>query len=544
MPSHLDNPASLTQGLAMSSAPLSDPAAPIVGQLAQAVAQLAIGQLTLGQLTGDRADPAGMLALAQAGLQQGRAAQAIPLLQRLHALYPAATDAARLLGYALRQEQRFAEADAVFTAALPQAPRDVALCFGQAQSRYELGLPAAGLFAKAQKLAPADLELLRNRALAMASEGDRAGAERVLHQALKRHPDWLDGHKVLTSLRWTGGDHSGFADHYAAAVRAQPGNQNLWLNWFSMLAQVRDWAGARKVLDQAERKLGQQPALLAARLFVAVESHDDAAAAPLLMQTAHVRGEITSLCRIRHALRHGDWQRAEAEALPLTATPSAAVVWPYLSLIWRLSGDARWEWLDRPGDLVQPCDSGIPASELAELAEVLRGLHTAAAPYIEQSVRGGTQTDRSVLLRHEPVLQRTRTRLLEVIRDYVDALPPHNPAHPLLCAPRSHLLVEGSWSVRLLKQGYNVPHSHAKGWLSTAFYVSLPGADQMGAAPAGHIAFGTPPAELGLDLAAYRTIRPEAGRLAVFPSTMWHGTVPFDDGERLVIAFDVRRPNY
>jgi hypothetical protein len=104
------------------------------------------------------------------------------------------------------------------------------------------------------------------------------------------------------------------------------------------------------------------------------------------------------------------------------------------------------------------------------------------------------------------------------------------------------LLIEGSWSVRLSAQGYNVPHTHAMGWLSTAFYVDLPPAGQMGPAPAGHIAFGAPPPELGLPLKPYRTIAPAPGRLAVFPSTMWHGTVPFDDGERLVIAFDIKRP--
>jgi hypothetical protein len=64
----------------------------------------------------------------------------------------------------------------------------------------------------------------------------------------------------------------------------------------------------------------------------------------------------------------------------------------------------------------------------------------------------------------------------------------------------------------------------------------------MGNPPAGHIAFGTPPAELGLDLKPYRTTAPQVGHLAIFPSTMWHSTVPFDQGERLVIAFDVKRP--
>jgi Putative 2OG-Fe(II) oxygenase len=33
------------------------------------------------------------------------------------------------------------------------------------------------------------------------------------------------------------------------------------------------------------------------------------------------------------------------------------------------------------------------------------------------------------------------------------------------------------------------------------------------------------------------------GRLVLFPSTNWHGTLPFDEGERLSIAFDVALPD-
>ena len=308
-----------------------------------------------------------------------------------------------------------------------------------------------------------------------------------------------------------------------------------------MLAQARDWAGASAVLDEAERHLGRGPAIMACRLFVAVESHDDAAAPDLLRQAAHIRGDVTSLCRVRHALRIGDPRAAEAEALAMLGGPSAQLYWPYLSLAWRLLGDERWLWLDRPDDLIRSQGSGMDRAELDELAELLRGLHTAQVPYIEQSVRGGTQTDRSVLLRHEAPLQRLKARMLDVVAEYAAGLPPPDPAHPLLSAQRTGpYLIEGSWSVRLLRQGYNVPHTHAMGWLSTAFYVSLP--EAMGPAPAGHIAFGAPPSELGLPLEPYATIEPEAGRLAVFPSTTWHSTVPFDDGERLVVAFDIRRP--
>ncbi len=457
---------------------------------------------------------------------------------------PAAIDAqaARSQGFALHAQQRLVEAEALFATASAAHPVDPGLAFGLAQIRYELGYPAADLFARVRQLAPDNLDVARNQALALISEGRADAARLLLEPLLAQHPDWLDGHKTLATLKWTNGDQQGFSDHLGPACRAQPDNPALWLAWFRNLAQAREWQAALAVLDEAERHLGATPALLVSRLFVATETGDTTRAEILLAATAQIKGDVTSLCRIRHALRQGDARRAEAEALPLTATPSAALYWPYLSLAWRLLGDDRADWLDRPDQLIRQYEAGWSAAELAELAEVLRGLHTAAAPYIEQSVRGGTQTDRSVLLRHEPVLRRTKARLIELVRDYVDGLPAPDPQHPLLGAPRGELLIEGSWSVRLTRQGYNVPHTHAMGWLSTAFYVSLPQPEQLGPAPAGHIAFGQPPTELNLPLKPYCTIAPAPGRLAIFPSTLWHSTVPFGDGERLVIAFDIRRP--
>jgi tetratricopeptide (TPR) repeat protein len=435
-------------------------------------------------------------------------------------------DEARRQGFALHAEQRLIEAEALFAAASSAHPADPGLAFGLAQTRYELGYPAAALFAAVRRLAPENLDVARNEALALLSEGRPEAARKLLEPLLKQYPDWLDGHKALATLKWTGGDQRGFSDHLGPACRAQPQNPALWLAWFRNLAQARQWQAALAVLDEAERHLGETPALLVSRLFVAVESGDATRTEALLAATAQIKGDVISLCRIRHALRQGDAKRAEAEALPLTASPSAALYWPYLSLAWRMQGDDRADWLDRPGRLIRQQEAGWSAAELLELAEVLRGLHTAAAPYLEQSVRGGTQTDRSVLLRHEPVLQRIKVRLLELVREYVDGLPPSDPQHPLLSAPRGELLIEGSWSVRLARQGHNVPHTHAMGWLSTAFYVALPQPEQMGAAPAGHIAFGRAPAELDLPLEPYSTIEPSPGRLAIFPSTMWHSTVP------------------
>jgi hypothetical protein len=204
--------------------------------------------------------------------------------------------------------------------------------------------------------------------------------------------------------------------------------------------------------------------------------------------------------------------------------------------------DERHLWLDNPERFINHSDIALSAAELAELADVLRSLHTMECPYIEQTVRGGTQTDRSILLRHEPILQLTRTRWLETIREHIASLPEPEAGHPFLGIAREPLLIGGSWSVRLAPQGHNVPHTHPMGWLSSSLYLAVPDEAERGPGPAGHIAFGIPPQELGIDLPAYRTIAPKPGMIATFPSNMWHSVIPFAQGERLMIALDIARP--
>ena len=72
-------------------------------------------------------------------------------------------------------------------------------------------------------------------------------------------------------------------------------------------------------------------------------------------------------------------------------------------------------------------------------------------------------------------------------------------------------------------------------------YIVLPGEAERGPAEAGWLSLGEA-TELGIDLPPIRTVEPKPGRLVLFPSTMWHGTRPFDAGERLTVAFDVKMP--
>ena len=95
------------------------------------------------------------------------------------------------------------------------------------------------------------------------------------------------------------------------------------------------------------------------------------------------------------------------------------------------------------------------------------------------------------------------------------------------------------WFVRLVKSGYQDPHIHPGGWLSGVLYLKT--ADAM-ATNEGAIEFGVQgysyPVIKGES--ATLTINPEPGDIVLFPSSLFHRTIPFDsDQDRCVIAFDL-----
>jgi hypothetical protein len=83
-------------------------------------------------------------------------------------------------------------------------------------------------------------------------------------------------------------------------------------------------------------------------------------------------------------------------------------------------------------------------------------------------------------------------------------------------------------------------HIHPLGWISSAYYVQVPPEIVDSDVQGGGIKFGEPDIDLGDHGTARRAIQPTAGRLVLFPSYMWHGTVPFESDEpRMTVAFDV-----
>lgn len=98
------------------------------------------------------------------------------------------------------------------------------------------------------------------------------------------------------------------------------------------------------------------------------------------------------------------------------------------------------------------------------------------------------------------------------------------------------------WATQAAQAGYIGTHIHEESWLSGAYYVELPEAiAEDGANHAGWIEFGRPFHGLPpVPDALLHRVRPEAGTLLLFPSFLFHRTLPYaGPGERISISFDL-----
>jgi len=280
--------------------------------------------------------------------------------------------------------------------------------------------------------------------------------------------------------------------------------------------------------------------LVAFAAIVASETGDHAAAERHFSLLPTGSDAALAVRHIRHLLRTGRPETALATARPWLDRPEAGQFWPYVGTAWRLVGDPRWRWLEDEA-LVHVADPLDPA-DAAAMAAALLPLHVTRAFPLGQSVRCGTQTDGPLFARDSVPIRHLRDRLLAVAGRHLASLEADS-AHPVRRhRPPPALRVAGSWSVRLSGTGFHVSHVHPQGWFSSAFYCALPSEAEAGPAPAGWLALGGPPADLGLDLPPWRLVEPRPGRLVLFPSILWHGTLPIAGGERLTVAFDIAPP--
>ena len=134
--------------------------------------------------------------------------------------------------------------------------------------------------------------------------------------------------------------------------------------------------------------------------------------------------------------------------------------------------------------------------------------------------------------------------ILEAVDRYLASLDMPT-GHPFPgTVPRPHRLA--MWAVVMDTDGHQLPHVHPSAWLSGVYYPQLPASlGRGGDDVAGWIEFGLPAEEFCDDAEVpVRLFRPREGSMFLFPSYLYHRTIPFGGNARRVsVAFDVlRRP--
>ncbi|TYT25696.1 tetratricopeptide repeat protein [Luteimonas viscosa] len=536
-------------------------------------------------------------------LQSGQREQALSIAKKLAEQAPQAADTWQLLGMCLAEIGRQKQADAAFEHALALLPgnavvsRNYGMCLARhgkalrAQGRWEAAEP---VLRKALALSPKQVSawvdlgvvlrslgrieealaafhraqgMLHQRGVSqpelqdaisgvLADAGRRVEALTNARKLVALHPDYAPAHESLGNLLWEHGaelapDEDPLGE-FRAAAREQPDNRELQLAFARMLLAAKRPDETLALLHPLRRREPGNALLdwFAADALDALRQHEQAA--PLYAAAA--RGELGMLpeflnARARHAFRTRDFDLAASCAgKAVEIDPDGQEGWSLLGTAWRLAGDEREYWLCDYDRLVGYIEVAAPpgfsdvSAFLQRLAARLHTMHNAGREPVNQSVRGGTQTAGQLFGRDDAVVRAAEHALRTAVEQWLATLP-DDVDHPFLSRRQRSVRFAGSWSVRLTSSGRHSNHIHPKGWASSAFYVALPDSvlESDSESCAGWIQFGQPLEDLGLDLLPRRVIRPRPGYLALFPSYMWHGTVPFEAREsRLTIAFDMQ----
>jgi Tfp pilus assembly protein PilF len=438
-----------------------------------------------------------------------------------------------------REQERRELAIPALKRAVELAPNEPLVAHGYARTLLEAGLPSVDAFAHAMRLNRNDPKVMRGMISALAAEGRVAEAIEGLETALRSSPLWTDGHSILAQLRWANGERAGFARSFDEALAANPASLDLRREQFSVLTHAEQWDEILARVAEGRAKFGEQVLFATYEAIVRSERGETEAADRLFESLPPHAAAFIDLRRVRHLLSSGRHAEAGAFIDHWLSTSEQDVFWTYAATTWRLTGDPRSEWLEGDGRFVGVYDTTGRLPPIDSLADTLRSLHKLQSQPLAQSVRGGTQTDGNLFHRIEPEIVQLREAIRQVVAEHAAALPPIDEKHPLLRWRPKEVRFAGAWSVRLKGGGFHSNHVHPFGWLSSALYIVLP--PDLGREQAGILTLGEPDVGLGLDLPPTRMIEPKVGRLALFPSWMWHGTRPFGEGERMTVAFDVQR---
>lgn len=457
------------------------------------------------------------------------------------------------LGAVLNEQNRPKEAEAVLRSGLAASTRDprqiaalthnlgVAL---RLQRRYPEALEA---ISRAQSLAPDIHAADYNRGAILQGLGRLDDAVDAYRAAIARNPLDLDAHRDLNHLLYRLRRDEEFLKSYDDVASLYPEIGALPLHKANFLFHMDRFEEAQEDFQRAASLLPQHVMPLdgigltltrLGRFDEAIAAHERAVR--LEPENAHAWVNFAETLT-----RAGDAKKA------LTAAERAMAIDPenqHALAMWGLAlrtlGEGREEWLNDYERFVQVFELDPPdgysdmESFNRDLDLYFDNLHRDRREFVHQTLRGGTQTVDDIFGAGHQIVERLRVKIDQAVNAYIARMQ-EDESHPLLRRRHPAFRYSGSWSSRLHDCGFHTNHVHPKGWISSAYYIAVPEAVEDAREKQGWIKFGEPAFDAKFEEPVRRAVKPAPGTLVLFPSYMWHGTVPFHaQTSRTTIAFD------
>ena len=458
-------------------------------------------------------DPQAWTELALTLRNQNRMPESESAYRRALAADPNYATAHHNLGSLLANMERSEEALAALqrAQALGVAGFEMEFNRGRALSQLYRMEEAELAFAKAVALNPRDPEAQMNLARLRFMAADPQFS-RDIKQAAATYADDMQLQMLFGIILWRAGDYAGAESHYRSLLARRGPDPNVR----NALAQVLHETGR---LKEAEVEAAE----------AAIAAPQNAMVIETLVSILLARGrpdEATNFVRTQRLRTPNDqgWIAHEATAARLMDQPLYRELYDYSRLV-------------RTYDLEAPAGWSSMEELNAALIEALGARHPFAVHPLDQSLRNGSQTARNLVTDPDPAIGAILKAFEEPIAQYRQAIGTAA-GHPLSSRNRGAASFNGAWSIQLRREGFHVNHVHPKGWISSAYYVSVPEEVNDVTTMSGWLKFGETRYPVpGAQPEVF--VKPRPGRLVLFPSYMWHGTNPIHgDQPRITIAFD------
>lgn len=474
-------------------------------------------------------------------LNHGQFETVIQRARLLAAQYPREFILHHLLALALDQTQQYVLAAQAYEKALHLNPKAAELWFNYAIVQTQLdALPAAEqAYRKAIALNPQFFEAHGNLGTILQKQGRLDEAMASYQQGLRIQPQDARGHFNLGTVLRDKGQLSAAVQSYERAIMLFPNYTDAYNNLGETWRDQGDMSKAVQYYQEALQRNPQHPGAnynMGEFLYLAKRFEE---AIPHFQASQLDDWQARVLYCLYRAEKFAAFKQLRDDIIK--QAPHTAPFVATLSTHYSLNHGEPDPYQFCPDGLSFVYHRSLP--ELAPgsplLAALLESIAQADIAERKQArLTNGKQSAGNLFKRPEEAFRTLGELVKREFRLYRDQF------QHAECALITHfpdtLEFTSSWYVKMQKGGHLDAHIHEIGWISGAVYLAMPqtldpqeGAFEYGTHgdhyPQLHNNFPT------------RFIKPNIGDIVLFPSSLFHRTIPFNaDEERICVAFDLK----